>query len=305
MTSRLIAIVALACVAGACGRDTWPDPPAVDRAAYDKEYQAWRASQQETVSYAIRLLGIWVLPEGDTSFGSDPALPIVLPDRVSPARAGLFRRSGETITVVPAPGAPLRLAEGGVLDRAAEVDSVSLGSVQLSVAPAGDADHRMFVSATDEDHPALKNLRSIDTYPVDQRWRVAARFDAFDTPKAIKIADIRGGTHDGHAVGELVFRLSGTEQRLTAIGEPGEDHLFVMFKDPTNASTTYQGYRILSPAAVAAGQWTVLDFNMASNPPCAYSPYTTCPLPPRENRLQVAVEAGEKRHPTAKGFAGG
>jgi uncharacterized protein (DUF1684 family) len=75
-----------------------------------------------------------------------------------------------------------------------------------------------------------------------------------------------------------------------------------MFKDQTNRSTTYVGYRILSPAAVGDGGWTVLDFNLASNPPCAYSPFTVCPTPPPENRLHVAVEAGEKRHPTANGF---
>ena len=75
-----------------------------------------------------------------------------------------------------------------------------------------------------------------------------------------------------------------------------------MFKDATNASTTY-GYRMLDAPVVAKGEWTVLDFNLASNPPCAYSSYTTCPLPPPENRLAVAIEAGEKRFPTGRGFA--
>ena len=74
-----------------------------------------------------------------------------------------------------------------------------------------------------------------------------------------------------------------------------------MFKDATNASTTY-GSRMLNPAVVAKGEWTVLDFNVASNPPCAYSQFTTCPLPPAENRLAVAIEAGEKRFPTGRGF---
>jgi hypothetical protein len=74
-----------------------------------------------------------------------------------------------------------------------------------------------------------------------------------------------------------------------------------MFKDATNASTTY-GARMLNPPVVAKGEWTVLDFNVARNPPCAYSQFTTCPLPPAENRLAVAIEAGEKRFPTGRGF---
>ena len=85
------------------------------------------------------------------------------------------------------------------------------------------------------------------------------------------------------------------------IGSPGSDQFFMMFKDATNATATY-GSRILTSHVVANGAFTVLDFNLARNPPCAYSPYTNCPLPPPENRLAVAIEAGEKRFPTDKGF---
>jgi uncharacterized protein (DUF1684 family) len=97
------------------------------------------------------------------------------------------------------------------------------------------------------------------------------------------------------ALGQLVFRLNEQEQRLTAFGEPGGGEFFVMFKDPTNQTTTFAGYRILTPAVVDNGEWTVLDFNFAFNPPCAYSSFTLCPLPPPENRVSVPVEAGLKR----------
>jgi uncharacterized protein (DUF1684 family) len=160
---------------------------------------------------------------------------------------------------------------------------------------------RQFVSASDEEHPLLKTLPSVQTYPVDMRWRVAARFDAFDVPKMMPVADVRGGSAEAPAVGYLTFRVGDREQRLLAWGFPGNDTFSVMFKDATNASTTY-GSRMLSPETVATGHWTVLDFNLASNPPCAYSPYTTCPLPPAENRLAVAIEAGEKLFPTGRGF---
>jgi uncharacterized protein len=90
---------------------------------------------------------------------------------------------------------------------------------------------------------------------------------------------------------------------LTAFGEPGGGEFFVMFKDPTNQTTTYGGYRILTPGVVNGGEWTVIDFNFAFNPPCAYSRYTLCPLPPPENTLPVAVEAGLKRLPSAQGYS--
>ena len=126
----------------------------------------------------------------------------------------------------------------------------------------------------------------MDTYPPNQQWRLAARFDAFPSPKPIRIPDVRGGFMDLMAAGEQVFE--------------GSEQFFVMFKDPTNLTTTYTGYRILFPMAVEDNEWTVLDFNLAANPPCAYSRYTTCPMPPQENALKVAVEAGEKRYRLAQ-----
>ena len=108
------------------------------------------------------------------------------------------------------------------------------------------------------------------------------------------------------ALGQLVFRLKGEEFRLTAIGP----RLAVWFKDPTNGSTTYRGYRTVRPTLGAAavdsegivedGEWVVLDFNFSYNPPCAYSNFTTCPLPPPENRLPVAIEAGLKKLPAVE-----
>ena len=176
---------------------------------------------------------------------------------------------------------------------------IAFGSVRMFVIPMGDG--RQLVSASDEEHPLLKTIPSVQTYPVDMRWRVAARFDAFDAPKMMPVADVRGGTTEYPAVGYLTFRIGDREQRLVAWGFPGRDDFSVMFKDATNTSTTY-GSRMLSPRMVAKGEWTVLDFNVASNPPCAYSQFTTCPLPPAENRLAVAIEAGEKRFPTGRGF---
>ena len=169
----------------------------------------------------------------------------------------------------------------------------------MFVIPMGDG--RQFVTASDDAHPLLKDLPMVQTYPVEMRWRVAARFDAFDKTKMIPISDIRGGSTEYPAVGRLTFRIGDQEQQLTAFGFPGSGEFSLLFKDATNASTTY-GFRILHAPMVKNGEWTVIDFNVAGNPPCAYSKDTTCPLPPAENRLAVAIEAGEKRFPTGRGF---
>lgn len=291
--------VVLAVALAGCTRTGWPDPPAVDQAQYQKQYEQWRAGQQETARDASKILGVWPLDNGDTAFGADGSLPIRLSGKAVPPRAGVFRRAGDTVTVIPASPVAVRTAEGGAVTGPTEATDLAIGSVRLSVYPMSEG--RRFVSASDEEHPILQNLPVIQTYPVDARWRVAARFDAFDAPKPMRIADTRGGSSEEMAPGRLTFRVGGQEQHLTVIGIPGSDEFFMMFKDATNATATY-GSRILTSHVVATGQFTVLDFNLARNPPCAYSPYTACPLPPRENRLAVAIEAGEKRFPTNHGF---
>jgi len=283
LRSTACALVMVVCASG-CTRGTWPDPPPVDPAKYQQEYDAFQKEQLETEAFALPLVGTWSLDEGDTPFGSDPALPIALPASAAAARAGVFHRKGNDVTVTPA----------------AEGPPFVIGSIHFDVFPVPpDA---IMVMGRDDADPRLKGLR-IDAYPIDPKWRVAARFDAFEKPRIVPIASTRGPVHDETAPGQLVFRVSGQEFRLTALAEPGSDQFFVMFKDDTNGKTTFGGYRMLSAKVVPSGEWTVLDFNLARNPPCAYSKFTICPLPPKENRVAMAVEAGVKRHPTARGYA--
>jgi len=282
-----------------CARQQWPEPPAVDQAQYQKQYETWLEEQQNTARESSIIVGIWPLPEGETAFGSDRSLPIVLPAS-APGRAGVFRRSGEKVTVAPAAGVTLLDNDGKAVSALSDAPyEMTLGSLRMFMVPMPDG--RQFLSASDEAHPLLKDFPKVQTYPVEPRWRVAARFDAFEQPKTMKIADVRGGTMEYPAVGRLTFRIADQEQQLTAFHFPDSKDFFVLFKDATNARTTY-GFRMFDAPVVNSGEWTVIDFNVASNPPCAYSPYTTCPLPPAENRLAVAIEAGEKRFPTGRGF---
>ena len=264
--SSCAALLFVVCAAG-CGRDKWPAPPPVDQAKYQQEYADFKKEQLETAAYALPLVGAWSLDEGDTTI----------------PRAGVFHRKGNDVTVTPAVAGP----------------PFVIGTVHYEVFPVPP--DGMMVTGSDAADPLLKNLE-IETYPIGPKWRVAARFEAFDKPKVVSIASTRGPAHDQTAPGQLVFQVDGREFRLTALTESGSDQFFVMFKDDTNGKTTFSGYRMLSAPVVPNGQWTVLDFNMARNPPCAYSKFTMCPLPPRENRIAMAVEAGVKRHPTARGY---
>lgn len=280
--SATYAMVLVVCAAG-CARNEWPDPPPVDPAKYQREYADFKKEQLETAAFALPLVGTWSLDEGDTAFGSDPTLPIALPAGAGVAPA-VFHRHGNDVTVTPP----------------AEGPPFVIGSLHFDVFPVPP--DQMMVMGRDDADPRLRDL-TIDTYPVDPKWRVAARFDAFETPKIVTIASTRGPVHDQTAPGQLVFRVGGQEFRLTVLADSGSDQFFVMFKDDTNGKTTFSGYRMLSASVVPNGQWTVLDFNLARNPPCAYSKFTICPLPPRENRVAMAIEAGVKRHPTARGYA--
>jgi hypothetical protein len=297
----ILFVVALALAIG-CDREPWPSPPAIERAKYEADHRAWRDEQRGLLSDVLSIVGVWPLQEGETAFGSEGTLPIVLPLSGKPIRAGVFRREGRMVSVVPAPDSALRRPDGRPVSEATPLDDdIWIDSLLLYVADAGD--DRRWVTARDMKHPAITNPPALESFPLNARWRVSARFDAFASPKPVQVPDVRGGVMSFLSLGQLVFQLNGQEHRLTAFGEPGGGEFFVMFKDPTNQTTTYGGYRILTPAVVNGGEWTVIDFNFAFNPPCAYSRYTLCPLPPPDNSLPVAVEAGLKRLPSAQGYS--
>jgi uncharacterized protein (DUF1684 family) len=281
-----------------CSRGGWPSPPPIDPGAYEKQHDAWLEGERAYLSEVLPLIGIWPLDEGASAFGSDDLLPIVLPATKVPALAGTFHRAGNSVTVVSS-DFDLFTPDGSRLDGERHVKTVLAGPLRLDVTDAGD--DRRWVAATDTTHPAILAPPPIPSYPVDWQWRVLARFDGFKPPRKMRVPDVRGGTMEFTAVGQLVFPLGGAERRLTAVGTEGGRHLAVWFKDRTNGSTTYGGYRVVRPQAVGDGQMTVLDFNFAYNPPCAYSSFTTCPLAPPENRLPVAVEAGLKELPSVTG----
>jgi len=271
--------------------------PATD-SAVEAETAAWHAQRKERLTAEdgwLTLTGLVWLPEGKSSAGSDAQMKVKLPAS-APAFVGTFDRTGGEVTFTPAPGVtPLLRGQpfpGGrvVTDEKGPPDVLRLGPVQWMVIRRGQ---RFGVRIKDAEAPARKQFKDIPRFPGLARWRVEATLVA--QPVQLEVPNVVGTRDVMESPGVLVFTLDGKEHRLRPVLEKGEDSLFVIFGDPTNRDTTYGAGRFLYAAKPVAGK-TVLDFNRAYNPPCAFSAYATCPVPPAENKLKVRIEAGEKRY---------
>ncbi|MFG1932314.1 DUF1684 domain-containing protein [Mycobacterium sp. NPDC048908] len=146
----------------------------------------------------------------------------------------------------------------------------------------------------DPESPHLKDYRGIPAYPPSQRWHVTGTFAAYEHPQTVTTgAVIEGLEHHHNAVGIIDFELAGAAAQLVAFGRP-DGVLHVLFTDATSGVTTYPACRSLSIEGPDAGGTVTLDFNRASNLPCAFTEFATCPVAPAENKLTIAIEAGEK-----------
>jgi len=170
---------------------------------------------------------------------------------------------------------------------------VKMGSVRFNVIERGP---RFALRVKDSQAETRTKFKGLEYYPIDPKWRVEARFEPYTPVKKIPITDVTGATQDSDAPGALVFTLDGQEYRIDPILEEGSDELFLIFRDATSKDTTYPAGRYLYAKKPGADGKTIIDFNRAYNPPCAFTPFATCPLPPLQNRLPIRIEAGEKKY---------
>jgi uncharacterized protein (DUF1684 family) len=170
---------------------------------------------------------------------------------------------------------------------------VKYGPMSFFIHKVGD---HFGVRVKDPDSERRKNFKGIDYFPVDPKYRVEARFEPYNPLKHIPMPNVSGITTDEVAPGALVFTLAGKEFRIDPILEQGTKDYFIIIKDATSGHETYGAARYLYASPPDASGKTVVDFNKAYNPPCAFTPYATCPLPPPQNRLPIRIEAGEKKY---------
>ena len=250
--------------------------------SWQSDIAAWKKAREASLkSNWLQVAGLFWLREGANRFGKDAANDIVLPD--GPARAGAFELRNGAVTVTM-DGAP----------RAVKPDSadvVAVGRLSLLVIERGG---KFGIRLKDPESQYLRNFHGLEYFPVSRQYRVAARFVA--EPRKIPILNVLGQTEQSECPGYAVFRLKGQELRLYPIlEEPGDQKLFFIFRDQTAGKETYGAGRFLYSALPKDGT-VALDFNQAYNPPCAFTDYATCPLPPKENHLPVRIEAGEKKY---------
>ncbi len=272
-----------------------PDP------TYAEEIRVWREKRLERLKADtgyLALAGLYWLDEGEHTFGSDPSNRIVFPAS-APPKAGVFVRQGATTTVRCLPGTALRYEGKPVQEMTLVSDAkgkpmvLELGDLTFSLIARGD---RFAIRLRDKQSPIRKNFRGIESFPIDTSYRVTARFEPYEPAKKILIASVVGTVDTMLSPGALVFTLNGQECRMDPVWEgPDDDSLWLIFSDATSGAETYGDGRFLYTDLPQEGKVTV-DFNKAYNPPCAFSPYTTCPLPPQQNELPVPVRAGEKTY---------
>lgn len=245
----------------------------------------------------LTLVGLHWLDEGETTAGSAGDNALVLPAKL-PARLGTFTRHGDAVSFQPAPGAEVKLRgekfPGGALktDAQGKPDVLELGSFHFLAIQRGD---RIGLRVKDSEAKAREEFHGIERFPVSPKWRVVGRLEPLDKPVKLPLPTVLGTIDESDSPGAVSFSLDGKEYRLYPVAEPGDETLFFIFGDLTNKTDTYGAGRFLYADAPKGGQ-VVLDFNRAFNPPCAFSPYATCPLPPAQNKLPLRVEAGEKRY---------
>lgn len=284
------------------GKEAEMDLPA----DYTAETEAWQSKREESIRSRdgwLSIAGFAWLDPGETTIGSgsEPRLP--LPDESLPPIAATL-----TVTRTDSLAYTLRAEVDGVVT----VDERTLKageSIPLSPDASGSATRFTLGRVTawvlerggnpalrlkDPESPLFEQLQGLEFFPIDPGWVIDAKFDRFAEPIQMEVPSVLGYMDTTSCYGEVVFDHEGERYTLWPMSDSADDkELFLVFSDGTSGPETYGGGRFLV-ATVEDDDTVRLDFNRAYNPPCAYNPFTTCPLPPEQNELEFPIEAGEK-----------
>ncbi len=269
-------------------------------AGYEQEIKNWHQKRINSLKKEtgwLNLAGLFWLKEGENTFGSDESNDIVFPKGKAASKMGKLTLKNGTVQIKASKKADIY------------EDSVKVNQMEVYT-PTSDKNivlkHRSLrwfiikrgerygIRLRDLESPILKNFTDIETFPINPAWRVKAFLEKAAENKTIPILDVLGNTTPTKTSGTLVFQLEGKEFRLDVVDEDGL--MFIIFADESNGLETYASGRFLYCDAADAEGYTWLDFNKSYNPPCAFTDFATCPLPPRQNRLGIKILAGEKNY---------
>lgn len=250
------------------------------------DWQAWREhriARLKDESSWLTLVGLHWLQAGDNTLVDLP---------------GVYRVANGGVTLVNAGNPGVKLGDkpperGTQLhsDADGKPDVLRLGSKSWYVIKRGE---RFALRVKDSQSELRQRFTGIDTFSPQPKWRIEARWEAYASPRPVQVPTVLGTVEPSQAPGRAHFVVDGTEYTLEPTQEAPEDALFFVFKDATSGHETYPAGRFLEAAPPQNGK-VILDFNRAYNPPCAFTPFATCPLPTKENVLTLEVDAGEKR----------
>jgi uncharacterized protein (DUF1684 family) len=264
-----------------------------------RDWLEWRSKRLESVAGSngwTTLVARHWLHDGPNSVGSSLTNEFVLDPGRAPTVIGTFFRDGQRVRFESAPrisavieGRPIVTAQL-ISDASNSPTRLEVGALTFIVIERGE---RIGVRVRDPNAPARKEFKGIKCFPYNERWRLAGRFEAFPSSKTMRVDDVTGATQELVSPGVVVFNYGGKEYRLQAVEEAGEKDLFIILRDQTAGDTTYASGRFLYVPRPEPDGRIVIDFNRTYTPPCAFTRFATCPLPPPQNWLPFALQAGE------------
>lgn len=267
--------------------------------AYRSEVKEWRSEHEKELAGEnswFSLAGLFWLKEGVNTIGRGSRFDIQLTENFDGTKFGTIDFHNGTATLRIEPGVTAEV-DG---QRISEFQLVSDAIQKQSVVKSGSQnfylikrEERYGIRLKDNNNRARLDFKRLNWFPIDAAFRVIARFEPFPEPIEIPIPNMLGGSYKMMSEGVLKFRLKGKNFSLQPVEEDGR--FFIVFRDLTSRTQTYGVGRFLY-AEKSKDNRVILDFNKAENPPCAYTTFATCPIPPRKNRLSVAIPAGERRY---------
>jgi uncharacterized protein len=269
--------------------------------AYIKEIETWDAKRVVDLKAEdgwLNVAGRYWLAPGKNTVGADPDNMIVFPVEKAPLNIGYITVEDSTVSFAVSRGVTILdenkkpFTSGIIFDNHSgeEGKKLSYGTLKWFVIKRSN---RYVLRLRDFESEGLKNFSHIDRFPVDETWRIEADFEPAGENKNMVFDNVIGTKTEMPFMGTLRFERDGKKYELRTVLD---EDLFIVFADSTTGKETYHTGRFLHASIPKNGEKVILDFNKAYNPPCAFTDYATCPLPPKENILPVRIEAGEKKY---------
>ena len=293
--SKLFLFFSITLLIAACTKTPNSDPN------YVKEINDWhskRINRLKADNGWLNLAGRFWLKQGEGTFGSAKDNDIVVESSKVPEKIGSFIFKGSVVTFKVKDGVDVLL--NGIPVK--EIVMIDDQNKDMTVLQIGSIKFNLIIRDTlygirfrDLNSELVKNFKGIERFPVDESWKFNAKFEEYNPPKEIEVPNVLGQISKEKSPGAVVFAREGKTYKIDAVDE-GDDNLFLIVADETSGDETYSGGRFLYVKKPNSTGTIILDFNKAYNPPCVFTKYATCPLPPLQNYLKLRIEAGEKRY---------